>query len=58
MDPRGRYDLLCAWLYKEYAEAEAEATAVPGSALDLSIYDACLVNILAGLQDRLDPKDK
>lgn len=51
-DVRGRLDLAFAWLYQEY---NAHLGAGPTGTLDK--YDACLIRLLSGLQEKPDQKD-
>ncbi|XP_068945163.1 LOW QUALITY PROTEIN: symplekin [Petaurus breviceps papuanus] len=51
-DIRGRLDLAFAWLYQEY---NAYLAAGPTGSLDK--YDACLIRLLSGLQEKPDQKD-
>ncbi|XP_038623236.1 symplekin [Tachyglossus aculeatus] len=51
-DVRSRLDLAFAWLYQEY---NAYLAAGPAGSLDK--YDACLIGLLSGLQEKPDQKD-
>ncbi|XP_028921030.1 symplekin [Ornithorhynchus anatinus] len=51
-DVRSRLDLAFAWLYQEY---NAYLAAGPAGSLDR--YDACLIGLLSGLQEKPDQKD-
>lgn len=52
-DLRANFDLAISWLYAEYSIAELYHQSSRGTN-----YDSCLIGLLNGAWDRLDPRDR